>query len=771
MKKGSGPDYYRELPNHVLFSISIARRGALPLGSMTLVAVLVALAASVPASSQQVRGRDSMFVSERLFRFPQGYLGITQLGGGGSTLTRYNNTLGDARTIVHTDLVPFDFTLTSGGRGILLASHLGRAALYHLRLDSIPEASPLWEGTLPPLERIIALGDFDRDGRDEVAMVGDSAFSVVGLDGRERFTHRGTHLDAVLSPGDSTRFIVVTRSGASIYVSSLDPHKGSVVAMQEMQSFGEIIMSLMETAGGNVLAVATLGEAPTAYLFDPVSLGTPDILPLGGSPVALFSHGNGDGLLPAALFSTYPAPSVLPLIEGSERSTIDYPFASVVGGASVQGRYILLLSPDSIALYDRSLKLLGMLPSVGTTDASVMLIDSSKLLVSSASGSRVVVLPSTELTWVERHWPLLLFSAAGGVLIGSALAASRRYRFVRTVYNNLVRVPSSQGVIVTSSAQRVRQINQSARELLEIASYIPLGRHITEYLVAEELRPMLGALRKLFADGEEFEQRIDIDRNGSLRALTFRGRTLVGRYGYRAGYLILIEDITQTLERERLVNWASVAHHIAHEMKTPLSTVMMTAELLHDRLNNNGTEGEYTRATGRIMKQSSRLREIVEDLMTVARTEQLQKVSIDLALLISSLVHDFNESIPGNIQLRLEINGSDFRCMADASQLVVALRNLLDNAAQAIGSREGGMINVTIREGGGDLSITIEDNGVGMSKSTLAKLFQPFYTEREGGSGIGTVIIKRVIEGHGGTIEVESERGTGTTFVVTLPRH
>jgi two-component system nitrogen regulation sensor histidine kinase NtrY len=244
----------------------------------------------------------------------------------------------------------------------------------------------------------------------------------------------------------------------------------------------------------------------------------------------------------------------------------------------------------------------------------------------------------------------------------------------------------------------------------------------------------------------------------------------VGRYGYRAGYLVIVEDITQTLERERLVNWASVAHHIAHEMKTPLSTVMMTAEMLHDRLNGNGTEGEHVRATGRIMKQSQRLRDIVEDLMTVARTEQLQKVNIDLSLLLSSLIHDYTDNLSRNIKLKLEIAGTDFRCQADTSQLTVALRNLLDNAAQAIGSREEGEIAVALREEGRDLAITIQDNGIGMSKTTLAKLFQPFYTEREGGSGIGTVIIKRVIEGHGGSINVESERGKGTCFGIRIPK-
>jgi nitrogen fixation/metabolism regulation signal transduction histidine kinase len=236
------------------------------------------------------------------------------------------------------------------------------------------------------------------------------------------------------------------------------------------------------------------------------------------------------------------------------------------------------------------------------------------------------------------------------------------------------------------------------------------------------------------------------------------------------GYLLLAEDVTQTLERERLINWASVAHHIAHEMKTPLSTVRMTAEMLHDRLNTNGHEAEHMRATGRIIRQSARLREIVDDLLTIARTEAMQKTSTDMSLLLSSLTHDFSDTLSGNIEVRYEVSGENFRCMADVAQLTVAVRNLLDNAAQAIGSREGGRIRLMLRDEGSTLCVLVEDNGVGMSKETLANIFKPFYTERQGGSGIGTIIIKRVIEGHGGSLRVESERGKGTQFVVNLPR-
>jgi two-component system nitrogen regulation sensor histidine kinase NtrY len=306
--------------------------------------------------------------------------------------------------------------------------------------------------------------------------------------------------------------------------------------------------------------------------------------------------------------------------------------------------------------------------------------------------------------------------------------------------------------------------------MLDVAGYIPMGRHVREYLTDDDFRPVIESLRKLFSSSVPFELRIDKTMAVGSRSYSFRGRPMFGRYGFTAGFLLLVDDVTETIAQERLVNWASVAHHIAHEMKTPLGTVRVTAEMLRDRLGSNGGDHDELRATTRIIRQSERLRSIVDDLLTVARTESLRKIGADLGLLLPSLTSDYLEYLPPGVELKLTIEGDDFHCHIDVAQVTVALRNLLDNARHAIGGHAGGRIDLAMRSDDSMITITVADNGVGMGPETLAKLFQPFYTEREGGSGIGTIIIKRVIEGHGGTIDVSSKVGVGTVFTVTLPR-
>jgi signal transduction histidine kinase len=713
----------------------------------------------------------------RLYRISHGYLEVTREGNL-TQVARYNDSLrfevAAAAPVLGLD--PIDLALTppspAPDRALLLAAPFGHSSIYSINLTGTPSFFPLWESTLPPMRRIVAVDDFAGDGTQALAAVGDSAFVVVGLNGQERYRLQGDMIDAVACRSGSYHFIVIERDGENILLIPIDPRTGSAIDRpKSLPGSGDPLVRIVEGSKGDELVLVTTGRRSQAYFLDPNNLAIlRDPLPLPSEPVALLPYEieGIPGL--AALFADYPAPTLLPLVAGARMQKIDYPLQGVLESAATSSRLNALLTRDSIAFYDREMRLLSIAPSPGTNQTTIQELDSIHLLASSPGGSRIFTVDLKGGTWLGRNWLSVAVVAASALLLALVIAAGRRYRFARILYNNLVRVKNSQGVIVMSQTQRVRHLNMSARGMLDIAPYIPLGRHVSEYLKSDEHRPLFATLRRLFADGEEFETRIDMARDGQVRALMFRGRPMFGQYGFTAGYLLLVNDITQTLERERLVNWASVAHHIAHEMKTPLGTVRMTAEMLHDRLGSNGHGSDDLRATNRIIKQSERLREIVEDLLTVARTESLQPVQADLKLLVTSLAQDYSDTLPRSIELRLELNGDDFRTSIDVGQLTVALRNLLDNAWQAIGNREGGLILMTVSESEREFEIVVEDNGRGMSQTTLTKLFQPFYTEREGGSGIGTVIVKRVIEAHGGSVRVESEPGKGTRFVLTIPR-
>lgn len=698
-----------------------------------------------------------------------GFLGVWSAGEL-ARLTLYDDSLHQRSSSQSYGLAPIDLHWQPAAtRALLLAAPLGVPALFDVPLDAPPAPALLWRGEGHPLRRIVSTGDFDGDGRQEAALVGDSGFVVVRLDGAVRFRIGHPMIDAhALSPG-SAQFVLVWRDGSDAVISLLDAGKATLGRPVHIPLTGQIL-TFIRPDGPPSIALASTSAGGSAWVVDLSLVDEPRRIPLRYAPTALVPFDLEGRPIVAALVRAQEGPLLLPLVEQAESREVDYPLPMVFETVAISDTHVALVAPDSVAIYSRDWTLLGTFGSPGTDQPRLSELGANALLLSTASGSERYVVDPDGPPWLARHWPLLAAATALLLAIAAVVSVVARYSLVQSIYFNLVGVPSSYGVIVLSRTQRVTQMNGSARELLGISSYIPLGRHIGEYLTRDELHGVVAMLRRLFIEGEGFEQRLDIDTGGGVRALNFRGRSMLTRAGFRAGFLLLVEDVTSTIAQERLVNWASVAHHIAHEMKTPLGTVRMTAEMLRDRLSSNGRDEEYLRATTRILKQSERLRDIVEDLLTVARTESLQKSRADLALLLSSLAHDYRDYLPGNVELEVTIHGEDHRCIVDVQQVTVAIRNLFDNARHAIGGRDGGRITVTLAGLERDVVLTVEDNGIGMRPETLARLFQPFYSEREGGSGIGTVIIKRVFEAHGGAVEVTSSYGVGTKFVVSLPR-
>ncbi|MCC7437293.1 MAG: PAS domain-containing protein [Armatimonadetes bacterium] len=700
--------------------------------------------------------------AERLWKIPHGYLGVAQVFGR-TQLTRYNDSLRPTET-TYSLLAIHDLQLTSPTADtlLLLAEESGRIALAVVPVKGKLEMRLLQRTSFPRCTRFLPGGQF---------AVGDSVVVAVS-DGKVVMMQQGEILDAVQLPNGSQRLVVAQRSDEGLLLSAIANPNGvgdtapPISATLPAASGGVRLL----LAGPNQVALLQRGRPNRAILLDADLLVVNTTIDLPTAPTGVAQLTVDGATVPAIIFGTYPRPLMLPIAPNGAPQEFQWPLSQPFSSVAQSGGLIALVGTDSVALYDSTMQLIAVAPSGGAAAASLTVLSPIQILLSSAEGSRLITVDLTLPNWFSRHWGWLLPAAIGLIVLAAIVLVVRRYLFARNLYRNLVRLPNSGGVIVLSRSQRVRHLNDSARGMMEVDRYIPLGRHISEYVRGAEWGMLMAGLRRLFQQGESFEQKIDLRREGGIRSVSLRGRPLYGRLGAPAGYLLLMEDVTRTLEQERLVNWASVAHHIAHEMKTPLGAVTITAESLHHRLTSNGHDVEMMRSTQRIVRQSRRLREIVDDLLTVARTESLNRTWADVALLVTSLLQDVSDTIPQNVRIECTATGENFRAMVDVPQLTVAVRNVIDNAWQAIGSRADGAIHVRISESPEIVTIEISDNGIGMSQQTMEQLFQPFYTERPGGSGIGTVILKRVVEGHGGSVQVESRQGHGSRFILTILR-
>ena len=228
------------------------------------------------------------------------------------------------------------------------------------------------------------------------------------------------------------------------------------------------------------------------------------------------------------------------------------------------------------------------------------------------------------------------------------------------------------------------------------------------------------------------------------------------------------EDILAVLEQQKLDAMKELAYGASHEINNPLANIAARAQnLLRDE-----AAPERRRSLEMIHQQAMRAHEMIADLMLFARPPQLQFEPVDLCELAQTIgTAAEDEFARHDIRLVLHLSGVDCHVEADAQQLQVALGALLRNSQEAIGA--GGTIEITVRENADseDFSIEVLDTGAGISPEVRKHLFDPFYSGREAGRGLGFGLSKcwRIVTDHGGTLEVDDAISAGARFTMRLP--
>lgn len=269
-----------------------------------------------------------------------------------------------------------------------------------------------------------------------------------------------------------------------------------------------------------------------------------------------------------------------------------------------------------------------------------------------------------------------------------------------------------------------------------------------------------------------------------MRLALFREPT-----GGVGGTVLILTDVTEQTqmqqaleESKRLALLGQFAAAMAHELRTPLTSIQMNVQILAGKIELPGEDMEYFDI---VLTELERLNKTISEILDFARPMKLELAPLDAL--------DLCEEVKRSLYFLLAERGVEVELALEAGQLLrvdgerikQVLINLLDNASQAIqedparraeGSREQEEGRIVIegrrRSGGGGVSgleLVIADNGRGMSSETLGRIFEPFYTTRARGTGLGLAVVKKIVESHGGEIVAESEEGRGTRFRLWLP--
>jgi signal transduction histidine kinase len=223
----------------------------------------------------------------------------------------------------------------------------------------------------------------------------------------------------------------------------------------------------------------------------------------------------------------------------------------------------------------------------------------------------------------------------------------------------------------------------------------------------------------------------------------------------------LVQARESLLHSESLATMGRMAAGIAHEIRNPLFIIQSSAERLR-KLHPEDTKDIDTF----IIEEISRLDGILRDYLLIARNEPAPKGPLDLVMTLRRSVRLLAESLE-ETDILTDIPIEDAPFFGEEKRLQQSFLNILLNSLQALGST--GTIKVSVAKQGKTYRIVFEDNGPGIAAKDIEKVFEPFYTTKPAGSGLGLAIVRKVIDDHSGTIEVESAEGSGTSIIVILP--
>jgi two-component system nitrogen regulation sensor histidine kinase NtrY len=335
-------------------------------------------------------------------------------------------------------------------------------------------------------------------------------------------------------------------------------------------------------------------------------------------------------------------------------------------------------------------------------------------------------------------------------LVSASDVIDSRRRFIEAVLSS-----ASAGIIGVDGSGSVGILNRSAEKLIGHAESETLDHPLSDVL------PELDDMMKTAREGTQrlVQGQITILRDGHERNLSVRVSAEQTSQS-RDNYIITLDDITELVSAQRTSAWADVARRIAHEIKNPLTPIQLSAERIRRKFGKVITEDKavFEQCTDTIVRQVDDIRRMVDEFSRFARMPKPVIEGEDVADAVRQAVFLMRVGHP-DIDIEAEIKDEPMRAQFDRRLISQALTNIIKNATEAIEAVPAdelgkGRIDVIAARENDDIVIDVIDNGIGLPKVSRARLLEPYVTTREKGTGLGLAIVGRVLEDHGGRIEL-----------------
>ncbi|MBW2108320.1 MAG: PAS domain-containing protein, partial [Deltaproteobacteria bacterium] len=341
----------------------------------------------------------------------------------------------------------------------------------------------------------------------------------------------------------------------------------------------------------------------------------------------------------------------------------------------------------------------------------------------------------------------------------------------RRIYMETVLRDMSTGVISLDTRGFFTTINKAAEKMLGAQATQLLNKNYKKVLSPEHLtmaEELLEELQNSTDNALERTVRITIDE--TARTFMVYITALMDEQGRFMGTVVVFDDLTEIEKAQRMAAWREVARRIAHEVKNPLTPIKLSAQRLQRKYGDRiaGDKMVFRECTQTIINQVDQIRNLVDEFSAFARLPVLTREACSLPDLVAEIVTLYREAHP-HIHFKVEIRSQIPPLNLDQGQIKRALLNLVDNAVSAI----DGQGNITVLLEYDTLArlvrMEVADTGVGISPRDKGRLFEPYFSTKKTGMGLGLSIVSAIIEDHKGTIRAEDNHPRGTKFIISLP--
>jgi two-component system nitrogen regulation sensor histidine kinase NtrY len=342
-------------------------------------------------------------------------------------------------------------------------------------------------------------------------------------------------------------------------------------------------------------------------------------------------------------------------------------------------------------------------------------------------------------------------------------ALDERRRYIETLVAQL-----GTAVLSVDREGRVTTANPAVASMLGLP--VKPGENLRAALEGAGLEPLARFLEDAATrDGRDVRRELVLDRGGASISVSVDVSPLRGVQGDNAGTLVMVEDLTDLLEAQRLAAWREVARRIAHEIKNPLTPIQLAAQRLRKKWDERAPDlGEVVLdATAAIEREVKGLKSLVDEFSLYARMPAPAPARVDFGEIARSAVALYG--VHQGVVWDVRIDGELGLVRVDPDQMRRALINLIDNAVAAV--RGVGTIEVVARpwSGPGSLCVQVADSGPGIDAAHREKVFTPYFSTNPRGTGLGLSIVQRIVVEHHGTIRVEDNAGGGARFIIEIP--